>query len=171
MRARAAQPSHELGTCSARRVPVLDYELTLPQVFAWLAGCFSALLLAGCGASLPAPRLAEHPQESYVDVPYPPSAALAEIVPPRPKSGNVIWIDGDWIFRGKFYAWQRGGWFTPPSNSRYAPSRIVYLPDGRFLFAPGTWYDAQNQPLPLPDATTPATTPPNEITSEFQTGR
>lgn len=132
---------------------------------------FIAVMLVACGSSLPAPEHAEHPAESYNEVPYPPTASLAEIIPARPNCANCVWVDGDWVFRGKIYAWQRGGWFVPPPGARYASSRIVYTPGGRILFAPGTWYDRQGQTLPRLQAIRPATTPPNDVTSEFQTGR
>lgn len=121
---------------------------------------------------MPTPAAIEHPRESYVEVPYPPPAALAETVPERPEiPNNVVWLDGDWTFRGKTYAWRRGGWFPAPPGGRYAPSKTLYLTDGRLMFAPGAWYDAQHQILPRVRATRPAATPPNEVTSEFQTGR
>jgi len=124
-----------------------------------------------CGGSLPRPEYAVHSAETYGEVPYPPTAALTEIIPPRPACARCVWIDGDWVFRGKFYAWQRGGWFSPPSGARYAPSQIVYEIGGRILFAPDTWYDPSGQTLRKPEALRPATTPPNDVTSEFQTGR
>lgn len=138
----------------------------------WVAARVLALwLVPACGGSLPAPEIAEHPRESYVDVPYPPPAALAEIVPPRPQNADVVWLDGDWTFRGSAFAWRRGGWFADVPGSRYAPSRVVYLPDGRLRFAPGTWYDERGQTLTRPRPLEPANSPPNEVTSEFQTGR
>jgi hypothetical protein len=82
-----------------------------------------------------------------------------------------VWVDGDWTFRGKLYAWRRGGWFNAPPDASYAPSQIVYLTDGRIMFAPATWYDARGQALPRPEPLVPAATPPNSLTSEFQTGR
>jgi hypothetical protein len=39
------------------------------------------------------------------------------------------------------------------------------------MLASGTWYDAKNQRLHRPEPIAPAVTPPNEVTSEFQTGR
>jgi hypothetical protein len=37
--------------------------------------------------------------------------------------------------------------------------------------APGTWYDAKHQRVRRPEPLLQATTPPNEVTSELQTGR
>jgi hypothetical protein len=135
------------------------------------AASLLTLLLSGCGGSLPPPDGVEHPRDSYVEVPYPPPAALAETVPRRPDASGLVWLDGDWNFRGRTYAWRRGGWFLPPSGARYAPSKTVYATDGRVLFAPAAWYDAHGQVLPRQRPLRPATTPPNEVTSETQTAR
>lgn len=154
---------------SASVIPVLNFNYS--RVYSCIGGCALAAGTSACGASLPGPALTEHPSESYVEVPYPPSAALAETVPARPDVPGVVWIDGGWTFRGKSYAWQRGGWFIAPRGGKYAASRIVYLEGGRLMFAPGTWYDVNRQPLPRERAVAPAYTPPNDVTSEFQTGR
>lgn len=136
-----------------------------------LASCLAITFLLGCGGSLPGPTLVEHSRDSYVEVPYPPPAALAETVPPKPAGDAIVWLDGDWSFRGRNYAWRRGGWFSAPAGARYAHSNILYLADGRLLFAPAAWYDVHGQVLPRLRALAPATTPPNEITSETQTAR
>jgi hypothetical protein len=132
---------------------------------------YSSLLLVACGSSLPAPDATRHPLSAYVEVPYPPPAALAETVPERPARPGVVWIDGEWSFHGRAYVWRRGGWVAPPTASRFAPWQTWYRRDGRLMMAPGTWYDAKNQRLRRPQPIEAATTPPNEVTSEFQTGR
>ncbi|RYZ08354.1 MAG: hypothetical protein EOO73_07845 [Myxococcales bacterium] len=129
-----------------------------------------ALLLIGCGGSLPAPPLTEHPLAAYAEVPYPPPAALAETVPDKPKA-DVVWVDGEWVFHGEGYVWRRGGWVTAPPKSKFAPWHSWYRSDGRLMMARGTWYDEQRQRLRPPRPATPAETPPNQVTSEFQTGR
>lgn len=133
--------------------------------------CFALLLaLAACSSSLPAPPKTEHPLSAYVEVPYPPPAALAETVPEQPP-GDVVWIDGEWLFHGDAYVWRRGGWVTPPPASRFAAWRTWYRRDGRLMMARGTWYDAQHERLRSPKPSSAAETPPNEVTSELQTGR
>lgn len=129
------------------------------------------LLAAGCGSQLPAPETTQHPLSAYVVVPYPPPAALAETVPPRPPRDPVVWVDGEWTSHGDTYVWRRGGWFAPPAQSRFAPWRAWYRRDGRLMMARGTWYDAKGERLRTPEPIEPASTPPNERTSEFQTGR
>lgn len=137
----------------------------------WRASSIAAIVLAACGGSLNGPTLVEHKRDSFVEVPYPPPAALAETVVPRPAQGGLVWLDGDWSFRGKSYAWRRGGWFVPPAGARYAVSRIDYLTDGRLMFAPGAWYGVRGEMLPRVRPVQPAATPSNAVTSEFLTGR
>jgi len=134
--------------------------------FAW-----PLLVLLACSSRLPQPETTRHTRESYLPVPYPPPAGLAETVPPAPRRDGAVWVDGEWVFHGRTYVWQRGGWVYPPPGARFAPWRALYLKSGRLLLAPGTWYDEANSPLPPPDVATPARTPPNEITAEQQSGR
>ncbi|HET9952891.1 MAG TPA: hypothetical protein VFQ61_00225 [Polyangiaceae bacterium] len=129
------------------------------------------LLCAACSGSLPEPPKTQHPNEAYDEVPYPPPAALAETVPPRPDQRGVVWLEGDWVFRGATYAWVRGGWTIAPEKARYAVSNIVYTRDGRILFAPAAWYDSNGQKLERVRPIAPAKTPSNEYTSETQTAR
>ena len=130
-----------------------------------------ALPLVACSAALPAAESTEHPLSAYVEVPYPPPAALAETVSERPAHPDVVWIDGEWRYRGRAFVWRRGGWVVPPPASRFAPWRSWYRRDGRLVLAPGTWYDARHERLRWPEPIVPAYTPPNEVTSELQTGR
>jgi hypothetical protein len=129
------------------------------------------LFVAGCSSSLPAPQAGQHPLDAYVEVPYPPPAALAETVPPQPASAGAVWLDGEWVAHGDAYVWRRGGWVMPPPQARFAPWRVWYRRDGRLMMARGTWYDAKGERLRPPTPVAPATTPPNEVTSEYQTGR
>jgi hypothetical protein len=128
-------------------------------------------LLAGCAGSLPEPSTTRHSTEAFQPVPYPPPAALAETVPPRPRRGDPVWIDGEWVFHGRSFVWQRGGWVEPPKDALFAPGQEKYELDGRLLLAPGTWYGPSGNSLPRPEVMVPATTPPNEVTAESQTGR
>jgi hypothetical protein len=135
-------------------------------------GMFSVGL--GCTSALPTPETATQPATAFVEVPYPPPAALVEVVPERPTSpaGATVWVDGNWTWRGSQYVWQRGGWLVPPKGSSYATWQVYLAPDGRLLFATGTWYDAAtHRPLPAPEWVAAARTPPNQVTSEKQTAR
>jgi hypothetical protein len=130
-----------------------------------------ASFLLGCGSSLPPPPKGEHPLSAYVEVPYPPPAALAETVPDKPNRAGVVWVDGEWIYHGEGFVWRRGGWVMPPTASQFAAWHTFYRSDGRLMMARGTWYDEKHERLRPPKPLVPAETPPNQVTSEFQTGR
>lgn len=142
-----------------------------------MRSCFIAAMFwvgAGCGSALPVPETATQPATAFVEVPYPPPAALVEVVSERPTSTAeaTVWVDGNWAWRGSQYVWQRGGWLVPPKGGRYATWQVYLAADGRLLFATGTWYDAATQrPLPAPEWVAAARTPPNQVTSEKQTPR
>jgi len=129
------------------------------------------LALLGCSSALPSPKTTEHPLAAFVEVPYPPPAALSEMVPERPAASGAVWIDGEWLFHGQGFVWRRGGWVVPPTGGSFAPWRSWYRRDGRLMLAPGSWYDAHHERLRAPHPLLPAFTPPNELTSEAQTGR
>jgi hypothetical protein len=115
------------------------------------------------------PKPARQPRAEYRPVPYPPPAAFAEVVPPRPRS-DALWVDGHWAFRGGTYVWQRGGWLLSPLGGHFAHWRLRYAPDGTLMFAEEVWYDARLKPIPSPKKLVPAYTPPNELTRESQHG-
>lgn len=111
-----------------------------------------ALFASGCGARFPTPPLGPHPvgSTSYVEVPYPPPAARVEVVPPRPKELDAVWMDGEWSWQGKRWVWQPGGWVSPPAGAYFAPWLVYRLDGGRLLFAPGAWHAATGAKLPPP---------------------
>ncbi|HET9954306.1 MAG TPA: YXWGXW repeat-containing protein [Polyangiaceae bacterium] len=137
----------------------------------FVLSCCCSLSSVGCGSSLPTPPSTQHPRGAFTAVPYPPPAALAETLVPRPERADVVWIDGGWIFRGRSYAWQRGGWVVPPEGGRFALSKVVFARDGRILYAPSAWYDQEGTQLDRIRPFAPAATPPNEYTAETQTSR
>jgi hypothetical protein len=104
-------------------------------------------------------------------VPYPPPAALSELVPKPPPGKGVVFQDGGWTWRGSYFVWQRGGWVAPAEGLRFCPWAFRYLADGRALFSPNHWVDARGNETRAPAILTPSITPPNEVTAEFQTGR
>lgn len=126
--------------------------------------------LAGCAHALPEPEHADHPPGDFIEVPYPPPAALVETVPPRPK-GDFVWVDGYWNWARTQFVWQRGGWVPAREAARLAPWVSHYTNDGRILFAKDVWFDRDGRVLHDPEPAVPAYTPPNEITGEFQTPR
>jgi hypothetical protein len=129
------------------------------------------IVAPACSSSLPTPPEAVHPLRAYVEVPYPPPAALVEVVPEPPENEDAVWLDGHWVWRGRYYVWQRGGWIVPPEDGAYATWQSVLAKDGRIVFAPGTWYGANLRPLPPPESLAEARTPPNETTVETEAAR
>lgn len=133
---------------------------------AWVAASF------GCASSLPLPPEAKHPARAFIEVPYPPPAALVETVPASPAGCNdCVWVDGHWIWRGRYYVWQRGGWLRPPPETGYATWQSVFSRDGRLLFAPGAWYDKSSRQIAQPALVAVARTPPNQLTIETEAAR
>lgn len=129
-----------------------------------------SLVLQACSSSLPEPPRVAHPARAYVEVPYPPPAALVEVVV-QPAPENAVWVDGHWVWRGRYYVWQRGGWLRPPENTAYASWRSVLSKDGRLMFAPGAWYDENKRSVEPPAVLVEARTPPNQTTPETEAAR
>jgi hypothetical protein len=129
-----------------------------------------SLVSAGCSSSLPLPPVTQHPARAYVEVPYPPPAALVEVVSEAP-APDTVWVDGHWVWRDRYYVWQRGGWLRAPEQLAYATWQAHLSKDGRLLFAPGTWYDAARRPQPAPDLLAEARTPANQATVETEAAR
>ncbi len=136
-----------------------------------VAGSLSlAVCLNGCGMEFPEPRTTTHANDDYVEVPYPPPAALVEVAGDPPDAA-CVWYDGHWVWQGDKYIWKRGGWVAVKGELFYAPWKMLVLSDGRLMFAKGTWFDAAGHHVSEPDVVKPAQTPPNEVTSEFETPR
>lgn len=110
------------------------------------------------------------PLSVFVEVPYPPPAAFAEQIPNKP-APNAVWIDGNWVWLGRQYAWQRGGWVVPPPAASFAPWNVRIESSGRLLFAPSGWFTSDGATLAAPPFVTTAAVPTNEITSETQSPR
>lgn len=135
--------------------------------FAWA----TALLVGGCGGSLPRPLQSAPPEDAFVEVPYPPPPALSELIPPKPRVAGAVFLDGSWAWRGSYYVWQRGGWVVPPAGARETLWSVRYAPDGRAFFAENGWVNERGERVRPPRILVPSVTPPNEVTAEFQTGR
>lgn len=144
-------------------------EMTLRQ-WPLMLGVMSNLLLGACASVLPGPPRITHPQSAYEEVPYPPPAALVEVVPPSPASLSV-WLDGDWRWQGKFYLWRRGGWVDVPSGSYFADWQSYYTGEGRLMFARSAWYTLDRTRIRGPKIRSAASSLPSEAHSEFQATR
>lgn len=129
------------------------------------------LVAPACSSSLPGPPQTAQPKRAFIEVPYPPPAALVEVVPERPKDDAAVWLDGHWVWRGRYYVWQRGGWVIPPENGAYAAWQSLLAKDGRLVFAPSAWYGPDRRLLPPPKMVAVARTPPNQYTVETEAAR
>ena len=135
-----------------------------------LFGMALSTTLWSCAFSVAGPPIVAHPKSAFVEVPYPPPAALIEAVPPSPSS-SLVWLDGFWTWQGQYYTWIRGGWVFVSVGESFAPWQSFYTSEGLLMFAPGTWYAADGARVRPPEIRSPAYTPPNETTAEFQTAR
>lgn len=117
------------------------------------------------------PPQATHPPSAYVEVPYPPPAALVEVVPEAPEEDGAVWVDGHWVWRGRYYVWQRGGWLLLTGDAAYATWQSLLARDGRIVFAPGTWYGPDGRVVARPRLLIGARTPPNQTTVETEAAR
>src|SRR5262245_56475058 len=99
-----------------------------------------ALALTACNQLIPTPKLGPHETEEPVTVPYPPPPAKVEVIPsPPPELKNPVWIDGEWLWRGRRWVWQAGQWELPLAGGYYASPTTVRLADGTLLYYPGAW--------------------------------
>jgi hypothetical protein len=125
-----------------------------PPRRAALAGVVLVWLAAGtaCTGSLPRPLFVSHPTAALVKVPFPPPPARVEYVPEQPRD-DAVWIDGEWAWEGRLWAWTYGRWVVPPAGARYSPWTTVRDRQATLYFASGTWRDAGgraiNAPKPL----------------------
>lgn len=102
--------------------------------------CACSLALAACGPWLPLPKPGTHEGEEPILVPSAPPAPQVEIVPERPvDSPSAVWVDGQWLFRGRRWEWEPGRWEVPPPGATYAAPLVVYLPDKRIAWHAGRW--------------------------------
>ena len=125
------------------------------------------ILLVACSETLPSPPSGPPLAREYEEVPYPPPAAAPEIVSPSPDDA-AVWVDGQWVWRSRYYVWQRGGWVIPPRRAYYAASARRYAPDGTLFFAEGAWRRTTDRARldPQPPVLRPAATPPTPQTPE-----
>jgi hypothetical protein len=134
-----------------------------------LAVAFSASLavaVAGlaCGAQrLPAPAYVGHPSGALVQVPYPPPPARVEFVPDAPDD-DAVWVDGEWVWQGRRYAWKPGRWVRAPANASFAPWTSVRDEMGTLYLAEGAWRDAKGNEVGAPKILKVGSPSPGTIT-------
>lgn len=99
---------------------------------------FATAVAFACGKSVPSPKYTSHPTSALIQVPYPPPPARAEAVPDV-DTDNAVWIDGEWVWQTRRYAWRAGRWVIPPSGAKFAPWTSVRDKSGTLFFANGVW--------------------------------
>jgi hypothetical protein len=118
----------------------------MPTRWAWL--CVTGVA-AGCGGTLAQPAYVPQSASAFIAVPEQPPPGLVEAVPPRPNT-SAVWIDGEWAWSRHRWMWKPGEWVVPPPNATYSRWVTTRMTDGAIYFAPGTWRDAQGQPIAAP---------------------
>lgn len=120
-------------------------------LFACVIAVAIGTLPIACGStSVTTPRYVSQPQEALEEVPFPPPPARVEFIPRRP-SDDAVWIDGEWVWHGRRYAWKPGRWVKPPARGAYAPWTTVRDAMGTLYLAKGTWRDESGAALPDPE--------------------
>ena len=99
---------------------------------------FVGVSISACRAELPRPPLGVIPPGSGIEIPYPPPPGRVETVPHKEKDDQV-WIDGQWDWDGKAWAWNAGSWTVPPANAYFTPWMTRRLGDGRLFFERAAW--------------------------------
>lgn len=105
--------------------------------------------LWACTPELPRPRVVPHPADVRPTiVPFPPPPARPDLIKDPPaRMVNPAWIDGQWLWGGRRWAWQPGEWVDLQPNQVYALPRVVQRPDGDLVWVQGTLLDDETQSL------------------------
>ena len=106
-------------------------------------------------------RSAQH--SAYAEVPYPPPAAMVEVVPVSPSSA-LVWLDGSWTWQGQYYLWMRGGWVFVLRAGITLTGNHFTRTMNIFMFAPSAWYSADGKRIRPPAIQLPAYTHPTRST-------
>lgn len=68
----------------------------------------------------------------------PPRPTVVVTRPPAPGPGHV-WIEEDWVGRGRDYEWHGGYWAAPPQRGYvWVPGRWTHSRRG-YVWVPGRW--------------------------------
>lgn len=115
------------------------YSRAVMRGAALFLGVTTATMVAlACGSKVDVPQYTGQPTEALAPVPYPPPPARAENIPDSPSKG-AVWIDGEWVWQTRRYAWRKGRWIMPPSGAKFAPWTTVRDKTGNLYIASGVW--------------------------------
>lgn len=92
----------------------------------------------GCSSTIPRPPTGPAARELGVEVPYPPPAGRAEVIPPA-KRAEEVWVSGQWDWDGERWNWIDGGWRVPPQGAHFTPWSAERKRDGRLFFRSAAW--------------------------------
>jgi hypothetical protein len=100
-----------------------------------------AMALAACGGSaLPEPVRGAHVGGEPIAVPFPPPPARPDVIgAPPAEAKDPVWVDGQWVWRGRVWVWQPGQWWERPPGQVWAAPAIVRLADGQLVWFEGSW--------------------------------
>lgn len=58
------------------------------------------------------------------------------VLPPSPRH---VWIEGNWVPRGRNYVWQEGYWVVPKRGHRWSKGYWQHTRRG-YVWVPGKWH-------------------------------
>ncbi len=73
-----------------------------------------------------------------------------------------MWIDGQWLWRGRRWAWIEGYWAADTKAVTYSPWQLSRGQTGVLYMAVGTWRNAKGEAVEVP--------PPLAVGSSRRTG-
>jgi len=94
-------------------------------------------------------------------VPFPPPSAKVDVIGNPPKDMlDPVWVDGQWLWRGRAWVWESGKWWARPAAEYYAAPAIVRRADGKLMWFAGSFrpFDGIGRAAPaagLPSAELP----------------
>ena len=110
-------------------------------------GLSLTLFFVGCSHPLAEPPSGAHQNEEPVVVPYPPPAAKVDVIPETPDGmKNAVWIDGQWMWRGRRWVWEGGQWIDLATDQVYARPLVQRRYDGQLIWFPGAFRNATAEP-------------------------
>ena len=65
---------------------------------------------------------------------------------------DAVWIDGEWQWQGRRWAWAYWTMGTGRPRTNFAPWMMVRSADGAVYYAAGTWRDARHEEVAEPAA-------------------
>ena len=113
-----------------------------------------AITAAACLPRLPGPPLGPQEQADPVLVPYPfPPARVDVVSDPPAELKSPVWVDGQWLWRGRRWVWESGDWVELKPGDVYAKPIVVRRSDGQLVWFAGT-FRRDTPAVPAPTSST-----------------